>query len=127
MFYFVLYTKVGLFISFSGCLGLLAGVCRFWRVFGGVGGPLTVPTWFGCRAGAGGRVCHCVCECVCHCVCVTVCVTVCSDISFSEVLGCLGVLAGPCHSPRALGSDMSIRRVCVCVSVCVCVCGYVCV
>ena len=34
------------------------------------------------------------------------------------------MLAGPCHSPRALGSDMSIRRVCV--SVCVCVCVSVC-
>ena len=71
-------------------------------------------------------VCVCVCHCVCECVCVTVCVKVCSDISFSEVLGllaavngCLGVLAGPCQSPRALGSDMSIRRVCVCVCVCV--------
>ena len=38
------------------------------------------------------------------------------------------MLAGPRHSPRALGSDMSIRRVCVyvCVCVCVCVCVYVC-
>ena len=27
MFYFDSYTKVGLFISFSGCLGLLAGPC----------------------------------------------------------------------------------------------------
>ena len=44
--YILLYTKVGLFISFSGCLGLLAGVCRFWRVFGGVGGPLSLPTCF---------------------------------------------------------------------------------
>ena len=71
MFYFVSYTKVGLFISFSGCLGLLAGVCRF--------------------------------------------------------CGCLGVLAGPCHSQRALGSDMSIRRVCVCECVCVCACVRACV
>ena len=47
MFYFVSYTKVGLFISFSRCLGVLAGVCRFWRVFGGVGGPLSLPTCFG--------------------------------------------------------------------------------
>ena len=37
LFYFLSYTKVGLFISFSGCLGLLAGVCRFWRVFAGFG------------------------------------------------------------------------------------------
>ena len=78
-------------------------------MFGGVGGPLSRPTCFGCRAGTGGRVCHCVCVCVCHCVCECVCVNVCSDISFSEVLGllaavkgCLGVLAGPCQSPRAL-------------------------
>ena len=35
MFYFISYTKVGLFISFSGCLGVLAGVCCFWRVFAG--------------------------------------------------------------------------------------------
>ena len=44
LFYFLSYTKVGLFISFSGCLGLLAGVCRFWRVFADFGGPLLVPT-----------------------------------------------------------------------------------
>ena len=100
--YFLLYTKVGLFISFSGCLGLLAGVCRFWRVSGGVGGPLTVPTWFGCRAGAGGRVCHCVCVCVCHCVCECVCVNVCSDISFSEVLGLFDAVKGCLGCWRAL-------------------------
>ena len=35
LFYFFSYTKVGLFISFSGCLGLLADVWGFWRVFAG--------------------------------------------------------------------------------------------
>ena len=44
IYYFISYTKVGLFISFSGCLGLLAGVCRFWQVFDGFDGPLLVPT-----------------------------------------------------------------------------------
>ena len=47
LFYFVSYMKVGLFISFTGCLGLLAGVCRFWQMFAGFGGPLLVPT---CKA-----------------------------------------------------------------------------
>ena len=50
---------------------------------------------------------------------------------FAGFGGCSGVLAGPRHSPRALGSDMSIRRMCVCgvcvCGVCVCVCVCVCV
>ena len=112
------------FHLFQRVFGVVGGCLPVLWVFGGVGGPLTVPTWFGCRAGAGGRVCHCVCVCVCHCVCecvcVTVCVNVCPDISFSEVLGllaavkgCLGVLAGPtCFS--------MFRRVCVCVRVHAC-------
>ena len=78
--YFLLYTKVGLFISFSGCLGLLAGVCRFWRVFGGVGGPSSLPTCFRFRHVNQTYVCvWCVCVwCVCvWCVCVcVVCVCV---------------------------------------------------
>ena len=39
MFYFVSYTKVGLFISFSGCLGLLAGVAGFGGCLGVLDGP----------------------------------------------------------------------------------------